>query len=60
MPEIEEEVQFNTTTDQMDFNTKTNGDRLIISDLRLTKEKAATMAWLVNHTQDLTIEIRLK
>ncbi len=59
MPEISEEVEFNLGADQLKFTTRTNGDTLLITGLHLTKEQAASLAYLVNSQQDLKVEVSL-
>jgi len=60
MAEIEEEVVFFTKADQIKFNTQTNGDKIIMSGFHLTKEQAATMAWLVNTSDNSELKIKIK
>lgn len=60
MPDIDEEVVFETKTDQVEFKTKTNGDSLHIIGLHLTKEQAASLAWLVNQDEGVILEIEIR
>ncbi len=60
MPEIESEVIFEVGEDGAKFTTQSNGDILLITGLHLTKEKAATLAWLVNSKKILTFEVKEK
>lgn len=60
MPELNEEIKFDVETDQATFHTKTNGDALHINGLHLTKEQAASLAWLVNQDEGTIIEIEIK
>ena len=60
MVELEEEVIFETITDQVEFNTRTNGDLVLIKELRLTQTQAASLAWLVNHDPSVTLQFEVK
>ncbi len=61
MPEIESEVIFEVEEDGAKFTTQTNGDLLIITGIHLTREKAATLAWLVNvRNKKLIFEVKEK
>ena len=60
MPEIESEVIFEVGEDGAKFTTQSNGDIILITGLHLTKEKAATLAWLVNSKKMLTFEVKEK
>lgn len=62
MAEIEEECIFNTRVDQVRFHTRTNGDDIHVTGLKLTQEQAASLAWLVNHppSENLEFEIKVK
>jgi hypothetical protein len=60
MAEIEEECTFITKADEVKYTTQTNGDIIIISGIHLSKKQAATLAWLVNHTnKNLVFEVKL-
>ena len=59
MPEIEEEITFDIEEDGAKFTTVTNGDILIINDFHLTREQAATLAWLVNSKQKISVQMKL-
>ncbi|KKK56518.1 hypothetical protein LCGC14_3063730 [marine sediment metagenome] len=58
--EIEEELTFYTKADQLDFNTKTNGDKLFIHTLKLSQAQATTMTWLVNADDNAELEFNVK
>lgn len=61
MPEVEDECIFATQADGVHLATQTNGDVLTISKLNLSKEQAASLAWLVNHkTKNLTFQVKLQ
>jgi len=60
MPEIAEEVIFETITDNMVLHTMNNGDTLVLNGLTLTKEQAATLAWLINHPDNTMLKIKIK
>ncbi len=60
MAEIEEEVVFYTTADQVQFNTRTNGDKLHINKLKLTQAQATSVAWLVNADGSAELEFSIK
>ena len=59
MPEIEDKVIFILETDKLKLITSTDGSRLIISDIDLTRERAASLVYLISSQQDLQIEIKL-
>lgn len=60
MPEIEEEVTFHTTADQVRFSTRTNGDSLSLGKLNLTQMQATTITWLVNADDNAELEFQIK
>ena len=60
MAEIEEELTFHTKADQVQFNTRTNGDGLRINNLALTQTQATSMAWLVNADNEAELEFSVK
>ena len=63
MPEIENEVTFTIPVLNCYFATQVNGDKLVISGIELTREQAATLAWLINtkpETTELEVEIKVK
>lgn len=61
MPEIDNEVTFEVGEDGAKLTTQTNGDILVITGLNLTREKAATLAWLVNvRNKKLVFEVKEK
>ncbi len=60
MAEIEEEVTFHTTADQVRFNTQTNGDGLQMNALKLTQAQATSLAWLVNADDNAELEFQVK
>jgi len=62
MAEVNENCEFSTRVDQVRFHTRTNGDEIDIKGLRLTREQAASMAWLVNHlpNEELKFEVKVK
>ncbi len=59
MPEIEDEVTFDVEVDGAELKTKTNGDILIINDFHLSREQAASLAWLVNSNQKIQFTVKL-
>ena len=59
MPEIEDEVIFHVEPDGAKLTTKTNGDILIFSDFHLFREQAASLAWLVNSKQKISVQMKL-
>ena len=59
MPEIDEKCIFIIKPDQAKFTTQTNGDTVTISGLNLSKEQAASLAWLVNQSENLKIRIKV-
>ena len=61
MAEIDEECRFIAKADDVKFTTQTNGDIIIISQLTLSKEQAASLAWLINHpNRNVLFEVRLQ
>lgn len=60
MPEIEDEVTFTTRPDQARFTTQTNGDVLVLKFGGLTREQAATLAWLVNSPNTIQFQVKVK
>ena len=60
MAEIDEEVVFYTKADQIELNTRTNGDRLYINKLKLTQAQATSVAWLVNADGEIELEWNVK
>lgn len=60
MAEVNEECVFDTKADQIRFLTQTNGDKIIIQNLRLTQEQATSMAWLVNADGTVKLEFQVK
>ncbi len=62
MAEVSEICEFETTTDQIEFRTRTNGDEIRIRGIHLTQEQATSLAWLINADENavLKIEIKLK
>ena len=59
MPEIEDEVTFTVEIDGAKLTTQTNGDILIINNFRLSREQAASLAWLVNSNQKIQFQVKL-
>lgn len=60
MSEVEEECVFETTADQVEFTTQTNGDRIHIRNLKLTQAQSTSMAWLVNADNTAKLEFTVK
>ena len=61
MPEIDEELGIIVTVEDIHFLTGNKGiDRLIIEPIILTKEDAATLAWLSNHPKGTQLELNLR
>ena len=59
MAEIVENCEFIVGADDIQFNTQTNGDTIIIRNLELSQGQAATLAWLINGPSTLKVEIKL-
>lgn len=58
--EIPETCEFDLEgEDRIIVKTKTNGDVITILP-HLTKEQAATLSWLANLNETLTVEIKVK
>lgn len=60
MPEVEDECTFETTADQVQFSTKTNGDRIQIKGVHLTQDQATSLAWLINSKDHIKLEFTVK
>ena len=60
MATVSETCEFETVADQLQFTTQTNGDTLIIRNLKLTQEQATSLAWLVNADNEGTLSIEIK
>lgn len=60
MPTIPDTCEFDVETDQIELKTATNGDFIEIRKINLNQEQAASLAWLVNHPNHLTVEIKIK
>ena len=60
MAEIEEEVTFETTADQVKFATQTNGDSLKLNKIHLSQAQATSLAWLVNQDHGGVLEWQVK
>ncbi len=60
MVQIPEMCEFVAKSDHIIFETKTNGDFLKITDLRLSPEQAASLAWLVNLPEGTNLSIEIK
>ena len=60
MVEITETCVFVTKADSVRFDTSTNGDKMCITDLDLSKEQAASLAWLINHEATTNLKFRIK
>ena len=56
---IPDNVKFTTNHDQIRFITQTNGDEMRIKNMVLTQEQATSLAWLVNHAENLEIKIKV-
>lgn len=59
MPEIEDEVTFEVGIDGTKLTTQTNGDILILNGFSLSREQAASLAWLVNSNQKIQFTVKL-
>lgn len=62
MAEIDEELVLDLNCETTRVITSANGDKIIIENLDLTSEQAATMAWLINHPVGtmLTLQLQIK
>lgn len=60
MPQIPETSEFDVEHDQIELKTAANGDYIEIRKVQLGQNAAATLAWLINADNHLTIEIKLK
>ena len=61
MPEIESELEITIPAEVIHFLTgNANADRIMIEPITLTKEQAATLAWLNNHSVGTQLELNIK
>ena len=61
MPEIESELNISVMVDVIHVLTGNAGaDRIIIDPIILTKEQAATLAWLSNHVKGTKLKLLLE
>jgi len=60
MPQIPDRVEFCVVKDDIEFSTKSNGDRMRIHDIHMDRENAAALVYLVNSGINLCIEIKEK
>lgn len=60
MPQIPDTCEFDVVADQIELKTCTNGDFIEMRRLNLNQEQAASLAWLVNHPNHLTVEVKIK
>lgn len=60
MVEIPEICVFETIADSVKFETNTNGDMITITNVSLTKEQSASLAWLINHEASTNLKFRIK
>lgn len=59
MPTIPDTCEFEAGADQVRLTTQTNGDAVHIRNVRLGKDAAAALAYLINKSDNhLTIEIK--
>ncbi len=60
MAEISEICTFVTIADSVVFETNTNGDKITITNLNLSKEDSASLAWLINNDTSTNLKFRIK
>jgi len=62
MAEIEEELFITIESQNVNFITQTEKDKIIIRDVVLTDAEAATLAWLINKIAgtELVLELKVK
>lgn len=61
MPEIESELDITVNAEIIHLLTgNANADRIMLEPVILTKEQAATLAWLNNHPKGTQLELNLK
>lgn len=60
MAEIPDICVFETIADSVKFETNTNGDSITITNINLTKEQSAALAWLINHEATTNLKFRIK
>ncbi len=61
MPEIDAELNITVTVEDIHFLTGNKGvDRLMFEPIIITKEQAATLAWLSNHNEGTQLTLTLE
>lgn len=60
MAEVSEEVVFHTKADQVQFNTRTNGDKFTVNNLQFSQNQATSFSWLVNADGQVELEWQVK
>lgn len=60
MAEISEVCTFVTIADSVTFETNTNGDKITITNINLSKDDSASLAWLINHGDSTNLKFRIK
>ena len=60
MLEIPDVCEFEVAADQIELQTITNGENIAIKNISMTQNAVATLAWLINTDNHLTIEIKIK
>lgn len=60
MTTIDEICVFETIADSVAFETNTNGDMITITNINLSKEQSASLAWLINHEVTTNLKFRIK
>lgn len=60
MATVDEICVFITKADSVTFETSTNGDKICINNLILSKEQAVSLAWLINHEATTNLKFRIK
>ncbi len=60
MPQIPDKCEFDIESNQIELKTGTNGDFIEIRGIDLDQNAAAFLAWLINASNHLTVEIKIK
>ncbi|MCJ7828712.1 MAG: hypothetical protein MUP81_03105 [Dehalococcoidia bacterium] len=59
MPTLNEVCEFTVPAVSFILHTQVNGDTLVLEKLELSKEEAASLAWLINHPEAM-LKVKIK
>lgn len=60
MPQIDDKVQLSIAVSNIELTTQNGHDDLRFHNLSLTPEQAASLAWLINHTDGVRLSAEIK